>query len=140
MATALDYIDRAKGDNLTDIAKRGFGGWLLSIAAAAIAGVQSLLQLLLTPVDLLVKLMQRSVGAFFLEPLGIIESGAQASATGASEFGLFGLLVAVAIVLASFWMVIRYLQEDETTDVPMPGVAVDLIPFVGVDEEDDADD
>lgn len=140
MATALELISRAKGSSLTDIAKRGFGGWLLAIAAAAITGLQSMLELLLTPIRLLRDLMAASINAFFLEPLGIVIAGSNTTTAGVREFGIFGLLVAVAIVLATFYLIIRYLQEAETTDVPIPGLVVDVIPWVGAEEEADPQD
>ncbi|GGL26044.1 hypothetical protein GCM10009037_07110 [Halarchaeum grantii] len=134
------YLDRARGTSLTNLAKRGVGGWLLALAGAGITGMQSMLQLLLTPVELLTDLMAASVNAFFLEPFGIVIAGASASAEGARQFGIFGLIVAVLIVLASFWIVIQYINQQDTTDVPIPGLTVDVIPFVGVDEEVDAED
>lgn len=140
MASALDYIDRAAGVSLTDIAKRGFGGWLLAIAASAITGMQALLNLFLAPIRLMIDLMRASINAFFLEPLGIVIAGSNASTQGVMEFGIFGLLVAVAIVLTAFYMVIQYLQEAETTDVPIPGLVSNAIPFFGAEEEADPQD
>lgn len=136
--TAL--LDRAKGSSLTDIAKRGFGAWLLALATSAITGLQTFVELLLTPFRLLIDLAQASVGAFFLEPLGIVTAGAEASQQGVREFGIFGLLVAIAIVLAAFYMVLRYLQEEETSDL-IPGFVSDALSgYVGVQEEADAED
>lgn len=138
--STTDLLDRARGRGLTGIAKQGLGSWILAIITAGVTGLQSVLQLLLVPVDLILELADASVAAFFLEPFGIVSTGAATTAAAVSEFGIFGLLVAVSTVLATLWIIIQYLQEQPTTDVPIPGLSFDVIPFVGVEEEIDDDD
>lgn len=137
--STTDLLDRARGRGLTGIAKQGLGSWLLAIVTAGVAGLQSILQLLLVPVDLLVSLFDASVSAFFLRPFGIVEAGAATTEQAVSEFGIFGLIVAVGVVLGTIYLIIQYLNQQDTTDVPIPGATVDLIPFVGADEEPDDD-
>ncbi|WP_311171801.1 hypothetical protein [Halobellus ordinarius] len=139
--SATELLNRAKGSSLTNIAKRGFGAWLLSISAGFITGTQAIIDLLIiTPANLLIGLADSSIGAFLLEPLGIVIAGSQASQEGVRAFGLFGLIVAVVLVLATFWIIIQYINRQDTTDVPIPGLTFDVIPFVGADEEADVDD
>ena len=138
--SASQLLDRARGRGLTGIAKQGLGSWILAVITAGVAGLQSLLQLLLVPVDLMVELANASVAAFFLEPFGIVTSGASTTADAVGDFGIFGLLVAIGIVLASIYIIAQFLEREDTTDVPIPGFIVDPpLPGIGVDEQEEED-
>lgn len=131
------FLDRAKGADLTTLAKRGFGGWLLAVATAIITSTQQVLDLLVvTPINVMTDVIDQSAEAFFLSPLDVIDSGADASATGAGEFGIFGLLVGLAVVLAGYRMVTWYLSDEDTGDL-VPTGGLDVVPFVGGAEEDE---
>lgn len=137
MADPMDLIDEAEGKSLTNIAKQGIGGWLLALAVAAITGVQQVVDLLVvTPVEVMTGVAETAAASILESPLDIIDSGAEESASAVAEFGIFAILVAVALVLASFWIVSQYLEREETSDL-VPGIMVDVVPFVGVDEEED---
>jgi uncharacterized membrane protein len=139
--SATELLNRAKGQNLTNIARRGFGAWLLSVSAGFITGTQSIIDLLIiTPANLLTNFMGASLNAFLIDPLGVIIAGSEASQQGVRAFGLFGLIVGVVVVLATLWIIIQYINRQDTTDVPIPGLTFDVIPFVGADEEADVDD
>ncbi|MBB6645077.1 hypothetical protein [Halobellus ruber] len=139
--SATELLNRAKGSSLTNIAKRGFGAWLLSISAGFITGTQAIIDLaLITPANLLTDFMGATLGAFLIEPLGVIIAGSEASQQGVRAFGLFGLIVGIVIVLAAFWIIIQYINRQDTTDLPFPGLTTDTVPFVGADEEADVDD
>lgn len=138
--SASGLLSRARGRSLTQIAKQGFGGWLLAVSTAAITGLQTFLDLLLTPIDLMLQLANASVNAFFLEPFGIITEGSEASAQGVAEFGVFGLIIAVLVVLGSIFIIAQFLERQDTTDVPIPGLLIDPpIPGIGVEEEEQED-
>lgn len=140
LPSASNLLDRARGRGLTSIAKQGLGSWVLAVITAGVTGLQSLLQLLLVPVDLMVELANASVAAFFLELFGIVTSGASTTAAAVSDFGIFGLLVAVGIVLATIYIIAQFLEREDTTDVPIPGFIVDPpLPGIGVDEEEQED-
>jgi hypothetical protein len=138
--SAGNLLKRARGRGLTDIAVQGFGSWILAVITAGVAGLQSILQLLLVPINLIVDLANASVAAFFLEPFGIVSEGATTTAEAVSEFGIFGLFVAVAVVLATIYGIGQFLEREDTTDVPIPGLLLDPpIPGIGVDEEEQED-
>jgi hypothetical protein len=88
-------------------------------------------------------------GAFLQAPARLLESGAQisesaiASVFGETVAGIFALPITVGIVVLSLFMVVQYLQEDETGDT-LPGLPVD-VPDVfglelGVQEEGEDED
>ena len=130
-------LDRARGKSLTDLAKTGFGAWLLAVSTSVITGTQELLNLLIvTPIDVITTVMRESGAAFFVEPLSVISEGATASARGAGEFGVFGLIVAVLVVLGAYRIVTWYLSDDDTSDL-IPAGGLDVVPFVGGAEEDE---
>jgi hypothetical protein len=138
--SASNLLTRARGRGLTSIAKQGLGSWILAVITAGVAGLQSLLQLLLVPVELLVDLANASISAFFVEPFGIVSRGATTTAQAVEEFGILGLLVAVGIVLATIYLIAQFLEREDTTDVPIPGFIVDPpLPGIGVDEEEQED-
>jgi hypothetical protein len=138
--SASSLFEQARGRSLTSIAKTGLGSWVLAVVAAGVAGLQSFLQLLLVPIDLMVQLANASIAAFFLEPFGIVTSGASATGEAVEQFGIFGLLVAVVMVLATIYIIAQFLEREDTTDVPIPGFIVDPpLPGIGVDEQEEED-
>lgn len=117
-------------------------GTLYSVFTGGINLIQSIAGLVTAPIDSLGEATTATIDAVIIEPLAIIVAGAQASASSiAEQFGPFAFLVAIGIVLAGFWIVIQYLEEDETSDTfIVPGFPD--IPAIGpldtgVDEEDD---
>lgn len=119
-------------------------GTVVSIATGGINFIQSLFGLIVSPIDAFATSTTRFVESTILAPLGIIETTAETSGSAIStQFGPFALLVGVAIVLGAFWLIIKFLEEDETSDtLPIPGFpdVPDIGPFgVGVEEEEDDD-
>ena len=114
-----------------------FFGTLVSVFTGGVNLIQSIFNLIVSPIDATTEATIATIDATIIEPLGIIIAGAQASATSVSEqFGLFAFLVGLAIVLGGFWLIIQYLEQPESSDsfvVP----ALPDIPGIGVEEEDE---
>lgn len=94
-----------------------------------------------------------AIGALFnallTGPADLVRAGSQITEDtlrvflGESLAGLLALPVSVGMVMLSLWLIMMYLQEEETGDT-IPGLAFD-VPDVGplqlgVEEEPDADD
>lgn len=85
-------------------------------------------------------------GAIFQAPAGLVQTGFTVSENvlraflGDSLAGLLAGPVAVGVVMISLFLVVQYLQEDETGDT-IPALPVDVpTDILGVEEEDpDAD-
>lgn len=78
-------------------------------------------------------------------PIDVLEAGAAVTSAaiiglGEGLVGLFGLPISVGLVMLSLFLVVQYLQEDETGDT-LPGLPIDIpTDILGVEEEDpDAD-
>lgn len=129
----LTFIERARGRNLTGIAKQGIGGWLLALSTSFILGVQAVTQILLVPVDAFVNITDAVVSAIILSPLGVVVAGSEASAQSVAEFEFLGLPLGTVLVLGSFAIVSLYLRQPWSSDF-IPGTFTD-IPFLGTEEE-----
>lgn len=64
---------------------------------------------------------------------GIIEAGADATATDIGIFGIGGFPISLGIIFAGGFIIAWYLQRDETSDL-IPFTFTD-IPFVGTEEQ-----
>lgn len=56
-----------------------------------------------------------------------------------SALALVGLPLGVLMVLIAAWLIAAFRNEDETTDNVLIGTSIDL-PFIGTEEEPDAED
>lgn len=143
MDSASDFLDRGEGTSIPDAITQGIAAWALAAFSAGITGMQQVLDLILfTPVDVGTEIIWASGEGFVIEPINtVLPEGAQVTAESLDQFGYVALLAGGAIVLAFFYMMIRfYLSRGETTDGPFPGIGFDVIPFVGVEEEDTEDE
>lgn len=139
--SSTELLQAARGRSLTAVTVTGLAGILLAASESAIESLQAIVNLaILAPASGLADFVETSIEGFLTEPINVIVAGAEASAASMDAFGFLGLPVGVGVVLLSYMIVATYLNEDETTDVPIPGLMVDVIPFVGVEEEDDAGD
>jgi hypothetical protein len=128
------------GGDLGTLLQGAIFGTLVSVFTGGIDLIQSAFSLVVTPIDLLIDASGSFVQAVFIEPLGIVETGAQTSADAlAAQFGIFGFIVGIAVLLGGFYLIIQYLERRETSDIiPIPGVpdAPDIGPIdPGVTEE-----
>ena len=128
------------GGDLGTLLQGALFGTLVSVSQGGINLIQSAFNLVVTPIDLLVGASSSFVEAVLIEPLGIVETGAQTSADAlAAQFGIFGFIVGIAVLLGGFYLIIQYLERRETSDIiPIPGVpdAPDIGPIdPGVTEE-----
>ncbi|VTT86105.1 hypothetical protein DM2_2143 [Halorubrum sp. DM2] len=112
-------------------------GTLVSVFTGGVNLIQSIFNLVVSPIDATTEATIATIDATVIEPLGIIIAGAQASAASVeSQFGVFAFLVGLVIVLGGFLVIVQFLQEDETPDTfVVPGFPD--IPFIGVEEEND---
>jgi hypothetical protein len=116
----------------------GLFGVIVSVFTGGVNIIQSLLGGTASFIDGLVNVAVTSLQASILEPLGIVTAGAQASGNAVQSFGIAGILVAVGLVLATFFLITQFLQEEETSDVSIvPGFPD--VPFFGVTEEGEDD-
>jgi len=115
-------------------------GILVSGVTGGINIIQSAVALVAAPLDALTNTVDQAVESLILAPLGIIETTAETSGTATSEqFGVFAILVGVVLVLGSYWMITKYLEQSETSDtLPIPGLgdAPGFLPL-GVTEENE---
>ena len=143
MASSADeLLDRATGSSLRDVIKNGIGGVLLAISASIISGILSVADVFIKPTQALASALGEVVRAFLIEPLQIIIQGAQTSAESISpgaafDMGPLTLLVGVLSVLAAYYVLSAYLQEDETSNV-IPAAPFDIsLPFFREEEGDE---
>lgn len=129
-------LSEAEGKSINDIAKQGFGAWLLAVAASAITGVQTVFNVLVVvPLEVMATVMRESAAAFLIEPFGVIESGAQTTSGSLDFFGIFALPASVVIVLLTLAAVGLYLSQRSTSDV-LPGTFTDFLgDLLGTEEE-----
>lgn len=114
-------------------------GTLISVFTGGINIIQSIVALPVAAVDSLREAATEAVDATIIEPLGIVTSGAETSAQAiASQFGVFGFIAGLGVFLGGSYLVIQFLEEDETGNVVALPINLDL-PFIGVDEEDDVE-
>jgi hypothetical protein len=65
----------------------------------------------------------------------ILEAGAESSAEGVGVFGIFAQPIALLVVLASAYLLARYLVADTTSDA-IPFTFTDF-PLIGADEDEE---
>jgi hypothetical protein len=135
------------GGDLGTLLQGALFGTLVSVSQGGINLVQSAFNLVVTPIDLLVDAAGSFVEAVFIEPLGIVETGAATSAGAiAAQFGVFGFIVSIVVLLGGFYVIQQYLEDRDTSDIiPIPGVpdapAIGPIdPGVTEEGEDEADE
>jgi len=134
----------ANGGKLSRLLQGSIFGLVISIATGGINFIQSVFALLVSPLDVAADLVPAFFEATVLEPLGVIVAGAQASASGiAAQFGVFALPVGMIVVLGTFFIMVQFLEEEETPDfIAIPGFPdiPDVLGLqLGVEEEDETD-
>ncbi|RLM53731.1 hypothetical protein DVK02_12870 [Halobellus sp. Atlit-31R] len=112
----------------------GLFGVVVSVFTGGVNIAQSIFGALAGFVDGIGRVAVTSLEATILSPLGIIEAGAQASAQAVASYRIAGILVAVGLVLAVFFLITQYLEEPETSDSTIIPGFPDL-PLFGVEEE-----
>lgn len=125
------------GGTLGTLLQGAIFGTFVSVFTEGVNLIQSIGNLIVSPIDATAEATIATIDATIIEPLGIVSTTAEASATGiASQFGVFAFLVGLAVLLAGYWMITQFLVQDETSDTfVVPGFPD--IPFIGVDEEND---
>ena len=112
------------GGDLGTLLQGALFGTLVSVSQGGINLIQSAFNLVVTPIDLLVDAAGSFVEAVFIEPLGIVESGATTSATAIGEqFGIFAFIMGILVLLGGFFVIQQYLERRDTGDtLPIPGI------------------
>lgn len=122
-------LDRARSSgSLESVLFQGIGGTLFAIGASLISGILTIADLVIKPLRALGSALGGLVGAIFGGPIKILDAGAFASAQsllGRFNIGPFTWLLAIAVVLGGFWIIARFLQERETSNV-IPGAPFDI--------------
>ncbi|EMA68898.1 hypothetical protein C461_04687 [Halorubrum aidingense JCM 13560] len=125
------------GGTLGTLLQGAIFGTLVSVFTEGVNVIQSFGNLVVSPIDATAEATIATISATIIEPLGIVETSAAASATSiGDQFGPFAFIVGIVVLLAGFWIIIQFLEEDETSDTFIVPGFPDL-PFVGVDEEND---
>lgn len=142
MEDASWFIEQAKGRSISNVIVNGIAAWALAATSAAITGMQNVLDLIVfTPVDVGTEIIWASGRGFIISPINeVLPAGSRITANSLEEFGIIALPVGVGVLLLTLVLVTWYLRRGETTDLPFPGISIDLIPFVGVQEEDPDED
>ena len=134
----ISFLD--KGGQLGTLLQGAIFGILVQAATGGINIIQSGIALVVAPLDALSNTVDQAVDSIILAPLGIIETTADTSGAAASDqFGVFALFVGVGLVLGSYWIITKYLEQSETSDtLPIPGLgdAPGFLPL-GVTEENE---
>lgn len=142
LSGTIGYLN--KGGEVGTLLQGALFGTLVSFFTGGVDLIQSAFSLITTPIDLLVTASDSFVEAVFVEPLGIVETGAETSAGALSSFGILGFVVGVAVLLGGFYVIQIYLEDRDTSDIiPIPGVpdAPDIGPIdPGVTEEGEDED
>lgn len=137
---AWNLFGRAKdADGLEGILMQGIGGAFLAFFTALATGILTVGDFVIEPLAAFADAGVQIVETLFGDVLtGIVGAGARESAeslTGDFSLGPFTIVLAVGVLLLTWWLISQYLQEDETSNI-IPGVGYD-IPFVGTEEEGD---
>jgi hypothetical protein len=127
-----ELLDEAKGRDLGQIAKQGIGAYMLALVAAAISGLQTIVDLLLLPFEEFYKVGTTSISEVFIEPWNIVTGGGnvevgaiEATAEAlAGQFGFLSLPVANFVVLLGILVVVVFIALGITSNFA-PGVLVD---------------
>lgn len=111
------------GGNLGTLLQGSIFGLLISVATGGINLIQSIFGLVVAPLDAAASIVVGFFESTVLAPLGIIELTADSSGAAiAQQFGPFALIIGVGVVLAAFFLIIQFLEEEETPDfVAVPG-------------------
>lgn len=132
------------GGSLGTLLQGSIFGIIVSVATGGINFLQSVFALLVSPLDSAAELVPAFFNATVIEPLQVIISGAQASGIGiADQFGPFALPIAAGVVLGTFFLIVQFLEEEQTPDfIAVPGFPdiPDILGLqIGVEEEDETD-
>jgi hypothetical protein len=141
MATPRELLDRAEGKSAGEIAAEGLGGFVLAISVAAITGLQTVVEFLLLPLDLLTQAGIASVQNLIIRPLGLTGPALAITADGLQVFGLFALPVSVVIIILTLIIVVGAAAIGWTGW--LPGTVLDnpvLNFFFATPEEEEEED
>lgn len=140
MATdPMDLIDEAAdAGTLENLLQRGIGGTMLAFSVVVIDIIVTAGQVVVQPMSALAGALAVNVDAMFGGPAEVILAGVEATAAsilGPFNLGPLSLALAVASVLAAFWVIAVYRDEEDTGNL-IPGLPFD-VPFIGEQEEDE---
>lgn len=140
-SSAKRLLDRAaNAEDLAGILKQGIGGVFLAIFVGIVAGINAIVDVVVEPISALAGALAQLVVATFGRPAQIIIQGVVTTAeslAGPFNVGPATFALALASVLAGFYLVGQFLQEPETGNL-IPGLPFD-VPFVGQNEEGEDD-
>lgn len=109
-------------------------GVIISISQGGINVIQSIFGFIAGIIDAGADAAGAVFRATLIEPLGVLITGSEVSANSLGQFGFLAILVGVVLLLAVYWLITQFLEEEETSDFTIVPGAPDL-PFIGVEEE-----
>ncbi|ELZ41866.1 hypothetical protein C472_00444 [Halorubrum tebenquichense DSM 14210] len=129
------------GGTLGTLLQGAVFGTIVSLFTGGVNLIQSIFNLVTSPLDSLATAASTVIDATVIDPLTIITETASTSATAIGEqFGPFALIVGVATVLAAFWLIIQFQEREATGNVSVLPVDIDVPDIgpldIGADEED----
>lgn len=143
MATASELFDRAKNaGDLQGLLKQGIGGSILAVFFGITSGILSVADLIIKPVDAIASSTSNVIRTIF-DVSDIIAAGITATADsilGSFNLGPFSFALSIGAVLLGFYIISRYLELGQTTNIGLFGTGID-VPTPGfTDAEEDEDE
>lgn len=141
MVEPQDLLDRAAAaDDLAGLLKQGIGGAILAVGISIASGILTVADLVILPLSALGEELAETISAIF--GVGdIIDAGTEATAqslTGSFNVGPATFALSIASVLLGFYIISRYLAEDETSNIGLFGTGIDVpTPGFGDAEEEE---
>lgn len=131
-------FEQAKSaDSLAESIRLWMAAIIGAIGTVMASGVLTIADIVIKPAQAVADIGALGVQVIFGSPLRVVLAGTNETINallGPFGLGPFALPFSVVIVLLTFWIVARYLREDETGNI-FPTVPVDIAWF-GADEED----
>jgi len=139
LSSVTNYLEG--GGSVATLLSSSILGLVVSPFVAAIDIINAITAFFTTPFESVASAVATLSSAFFTAPGSLIADGFEQSSAALNSFlggtfaGIFSGPIAVGLALLSLFLVVQFLQEDETGDT-LPGVPID-VPFLGVEEEDE---
>lgn len=118
------------GGSVVTLIQGSIFGVVVSVFVGGINIVQSIFGLVAGVLDGFGDVTVGILEGFLVDPLSVLQAGADTSAAAIQDFGILGLLVGTVLILGMFWLITQFLEEEETPDILAPPGFPD-IPAIG---------
>ena len=131
------FMDRASGSSLATILSSGLGGLFLGAFFGITNLVTTLFRAFVDPLVAFINATVLNIDAIFGGPARFLAASFQSAIASIQPGGMFYVgpftpILVLLIILAMFYIVTQYLQEESTSDL-LPGFVTDL-PLLGSEE------